>query len=142
MFEKTSPDGKREAGATVEEKEENPTVVVDQGPCDTVVVEEEGEETDPDTTAPPPPPYSDFTNGQKIGTTLMVSFLAIISPLSGQIYLPALNSLAESLNVPVSYISLTITTFMVSPPLPFFPLVIRASSRRRDRSLTGGTPTP
>jgi hypothetical protein len=59
------------------------------------------------------PPYSSFTNGQKIAITLTVSFLALISPLSGQIYLPALEALAESLNVPVSYINLTITTFMV-----------------------------
>ncbi|KJR85261.1 MFS transporter [Sporothrix schenckii 1099-18] len=62
---------------------------------------------------PPPPPYSRFTHRQKIGITLTVSFLAIISPLSGQIYLPALNSLATDLHVPISSINLTITTFMI-----------------------------
>ena len=70
---------------------------------------------------PPEPPYSTFTNAQKIMITLTVSFLAIISPLSGQIYLPALDQLATDLHVPISYINLTITTFMVcrkhcSPP--------------------------
>ncbi len=58
-------------------------------------------------------PYSCFTHRQKIAITLTISFLAIISPLSGQIYLPALNSLAEDLHVSVSSINLTITTFMV-----------------------------
>lgn len=59
------------------------------------------------------PPYSRFTHRQKIGITLSVSFLAIISPLSGQIYLPALNELATDLHVSVSQINLTITAFMV-----------------------------
>ena len=61
----------------------------------------------------PEPPYSSFTHGQKIAITLTVSFLAIISPLSGQVYLPALNSLAEDLHVSVSSINLTITAFMI-----------------------------
>lgn len=74
---------------------------------------EVGTSTEPEDEGPPPPPYSRFTHRQKIGITLTVSFLAIISPLSGQIYLPALNSLAEDLHVPVSSINLTITTFMV-----------------------------
>ncbi|CAK7209603.1 hypothetical protein SCUCBS95973_000496 [Sporothrix curviconia] len=68
---------------------------------------------EPQLEEPSPPPYSRFTHRQKIGITLTVSFLAIISPLSGQIYLPALNSLATDLNVPVSSINLTITTFMI-----------------------------
>ncbi|CAK7263896.1 hypothetical protein SEPCBS57363_000800 [Sporothrix epigloea] len=59
------------------------------------------------------PPYSRFTHRQKIGITLSVSFLAIISPLSGQIYLPALNELATDLHVSVSRINLTITAFMI-----------------------------
>ncbi|CAK7265624.1 hypothetical protein SEPCBS119000_001608 [Sporothrix epigloea] len=58
-------------------------------------------------------PYSRFTHRQKIGITLGVSFLAIISPLSGQIYLPALNELATDLHVSVSQINLTITAFMI-----------------------------
>ncbi|OAA59624.1 Major facilitator superfamily domain, general substrate transporter [Niveomyces insectorum RCEF 264] len=61
----------------------------------------------------PAPPYSTFTNRQKIAITLTVSFLAIISPLSGQVYLPALNAIADDLHVPVSDINLTITTFMI-----------------------------
>ena len=59
------------------------------------------------------PPYSIFTNRQKVSITLLVSFLALISPLSGQIYLPALDPISESLNVSINLINLTITTFMV-----------------------------
>jgi hypothetical protein len=84
-----------------------------------VAPEKEGEagaSAGPEDEGPPPPPYSRFTHRQKIGITLTVSFLAIISPLSGQIYLPALNSLATDLHVPVSSINLTITTFMVGVP--------------------------
>lgn len=86
-----------------------------------VAPEKEGEgglSANPEDEGPPPPPYSRFTHRQKIGITLTVSFLAIISPLSGQIYLPALNSLATDLHVPVSSINLTITTFMVRPSPP------------------------
>ena len=82
-----------------------------------VAPEKEGEagtSAEPEDEGPPLPPYSRFTHRQKICITLTVSFLAIISPLSGQIYLPALNSLATDLHVPVSSINLTITTFMVS----------------------------
>ena len=66
-----------------------------------------------ETESAPAPPYSTFTNAQKIGITLTVSFLALISPLSGQVYLPALDPIAQDLHVPISYINLTITTFMV-----------------------------
>ncbi len=122
MFGK-SLDSKTTACVASEEKK----TVVEQGPCDTLVVEEVGTDSESTTASPedtkdeaqtpaeaPEPLYSIFTRRQKIATTLLVSFLAIISPLSGQIYLPALESLATSLDVSVSYINLTITTFMVS----------------------------
>jgi len=106
-----------------EEKE-----AVEQQPCDAAVMVEEVQ-TDSDTAdspidskespvEAPQPLYSTFTKGQKIAITLTVSFLAIISPLSGQIYLPALDSIAHDLQVPISYVNLTITTFMVLPWCP------------------------
>ncbi|KAI0114602.1 MFS general substrate transporter [Hypoxylon sp. NC0597] len=59
------------------------------------------------------PPYSIFTDREKALMILMVSFTAMISPLSGAIYLPALPSLARDLNVSTSLINLTVTTYMV-----------------------------
>ena len=74
--------------------------------------------TGPEVALEPPapalePPYSVFTHWQKVGITLMVSFFALISPLSGQIYLPALTQLSDDLGVTISLINLTITTYMV-----------------------------
>ncbi|KAH8899331.1 MFS general substrate transporter [Thozetella sp. PMI_491] len=77
-----------------------------EGPETTVTPAGEGGET-------PSPLYSTFTRPQKIAITLSVSFLAIISPLSGQIYLPALGELSKDLGVSLDLLSLTITTFMI-----------------------------
>ncbi|KAI1412789.1 major facilitator superfamily domain-containing protein [Hypoxylon sp. FL1857] len=44
---------------------------------------------------------------------LMVSFTAMISPLSGAMYLPALPSLSRDLNVSTSLINLTVTTYLI-----------------------------
>lgn len=58
-------------------------------------------------------PYSIFTHSQKIFIVLAVSFMAIISPLSGSAYLPALPAIAEDLNVSNNLINLTVTTYLV-----------------------------
>jgi hypothetical protein len=60
------------------------------------------------------PPYSIYSNGQKIAIILSVSFMAIISPLSGAIYLPAIPALSQDLNVSASLINLTVTTYLAS----------------------------
>ncbi len=60
------------------------------------------------------PPYSTLSEPIKISIILTASFAAIISPISSSIYLPALNSLADDLNVSVTLITLTITTYLVS----------------------------
>lgn len=57
--------------------------------------------------------YSVFTEREKIMTVLMVSFIGLFSPLSANIYYPALNSLANDLHVSIIMITLTITTYMV-----------------------------
>ncbi|KAI1781535.1 MFS general substrate transporter [Hypoxylon cercidicola] len=62
---------------------------------------------------PPEPPYSVYTHREKASMILLVSFTAIISPLSGAIYLPVLPSLARDLNVSQSLINLTVTTYLI-----------------------------
>lgn len=58
-------------------------------------------------------PYSIWTYREKLAMVLLVSFMALISPMSGQIYLPALPLLARDLDVSASLINLTITTYVV-----------------------------
>ncbi|KAI0836910.1 MFS general substrate transporter [Hypoxylon sp. FL0890] len=59
------------------------------------------------------PPYSIFTHREKAVMILMVSFTAMISPLSGAVYLPVMPSLARDLNVSTSLINLTVTTYLI-----------------------------
>ncbi|KAH2125651.1 hypothetical protein KXW75_003154 [Aspergillus fumigatus] len=59
------------------------------------------------------PPYCILSERKKIFVILLVSFAAIISPISSSIYFPALNSLAKDLNVSVSLINITITTYLI-----------------------------
>jgi len=59
------------------------------------------------------PPHSIFENYQKSFIVATASFAAMSSPLSGNIYYPALQTLADQLNVSLTLISLTITTYLV-----------------------------
>lgn len=61
----------------------------------------------------PAPAYSVFTTWQKRSLVLASALAAFFSPLSAQIYLPALNSIAEDLNITDSQVNLTITTYMI-----------------------------
>lgn len=58
--------------------------------------------------------YSAFTLWEKRGIVLGAAIGAFLSPLTGQIYLPALPVVAADLDVSIAKINLTITTFMVS----------------------------
>ncbi|CAH0057338.1 unnamed protein product [Clonostachys solani] len=58
-------------------------------------------------------PYTIFSAREKASIIVLVSFLAIISPLSGSVYLPALTSIADSLQVSISLVNLTITTYLI-----------------------------
>ncbi len=62
---------------------------------------------------PPEPLYCILSEPAKISVILIASFAAIISPISGSIYFPALDSLAHDLDVSVSLITLTITAYLV-----------------------------
>jgi hypothetical protein len=57
--------------------------------------------------------YSIFTTTQKRLIILAAALASSFSPLSANIYYPAINSIAKDLNVGPSQINLTITTYMV-----------------------------
>lgn len=59
-------------------------------------------------------PYCVLPESEKIFIMLLVSFAAIISPISSSIYFPALNNLASDLNFSISMINISITTYLVS----------------------------
>lgn len=64
------------------------------------------------------PLHSVMPNGEKTFVIMAGSFAALFSPLSSSIYLPALPSLASDMNVSVSLINLTITTYLVMSTEP------------------------
>lgn len=75
------------------------------------------QEKQPEVVAPPPEaPYTIFTSAEKRFIILMVSLGACFSPLSSNIYYPALNTLATDLKVSESLINLSLTTYMVMTP--------------------------
>ncbi|KOS23177.1 Quinidine resistance protein 2 [Escovopsis weberi] len=60
-----------------------------------------------------PPKYSVFTTWEKRGMALAAAVTAIFSPLSAQIYLPALNVISKDLGLSNAKVNLTITTYMI-----------------------------
>lgn len=60
-----------------------------------------------------PPPYSIYTLWEKRFIVLGASLSAFFSPLTAQIYLPALPTLSKDFNVSASQINLTVTTYMI-----------------------------
>ena len=60
------------------------------------------------------PLFSAFSNAEKLTAIYMVSFVAMISPLAGTVYYPALPTLAKHYNVSESLIQLTITVYQAS----------------------------
>ncbi|KAJ3987623.1 major facilitator superfamily domain-containing protein [Lentinula detonsa] len=61
----------------------------------------------------PEPLYSTFPKSQKFLILIVGSFAGLVSPLTGSIYLPALNSIAADLGVRTSLVNLTITTYQI-----------------------------
>jgi hypothetical protein len=57
--------------------------------------------------------YSVFTDSQRRYIVFMASWAGFFSPVSSQIYFPALNTLAKDLHVSNSLINLTLTSYMV-----------------------------
>ncbi|KAJ4479024.1 major facilitator superfamily domain-containing protein [Lentinula aciculospora] len=77
------------------------------------------------------PLYSTFPRSQKIFILIIGSFAGLVSPLTGSIYLPALNSIAADLGVRTSLVNLTITTYQVFQGLAPSFLASLADSRGR-----------
>jgi len=65
------------------------------------------------TTSSNAPPHSVFTSGQKKFIVFMASWAGFFSPVSANIYFPALNALAADLNVSYTLINLTLTSYMI-----------------------------
>ncbi|MCJ1408132.1 hypothetical protein MMC19_002205 [Ptychographa xylographoides] len=59
------------------------------------------------------PPYSTFTTNTKKLIILTASLAAFFSPLTSQIYFPALNTISADLKVSNTLINLTVTTYMI-----------------------------
>lgn len=57
--------------------------------------------------------YSIYESKAKILIVVTASIAGFFSPLSANIYLPALNTLADQLHVSNTLINLTVTTYMV-----------------------------
>ncbi|KAK3693414.1 major facilitator superfamily domain-containing protein [Podospora appendiculata] len=62
---------------------------------------------------PGPPPYHVFTTRQKWQLVYIVSLAGLFSPLSSNIYFPALGAIATELNTSISLVALTVTIYMV-----------------------------
>ena len=67
----------------------------------------------PDST-PNADPFSVYAAKQKKVILVAGSFAAFFSPVSSNIYFPALNTIAKDLHVSLSQINLTVTTYQVS----------------------------
>lgn len=58
-------------------------------------------------------PFSSFTLWEKRAIVSVASFGGFLSPLTTNIYFPALNTIAADLDVTISKVNLTITTYMI-----------------------------
>ncbi|KAJ5183112.1 hypothetical protein N7492_000728 [Penicillium capsulatum] len=61
----------------------------------------------------PPPPYHVFSRSRKLQMVCIVSLAAIFSPLSSNIYFPALGMISKEMNVSMSLTTLTVTVYMI-----------------------------
>ena len=59
-------------------------------------------------------PHSIYTKNQKRMMVIAAAVASTFSPITGNIYLPALNSVAHDLKVSNSVVTLTVTFYMVS----------------------------
>ena len=57
--------------------------------------------------------YSGFTKAQKRWIVLLVAFAGMFSPLSSFIYYPAIHTITLDLNVTITLVNLTVTSYMI-----------------------------
>ncbi|OIW32725.1 chloramphenicol resistance protein [Coniochaeta ligniaria NRRL 30616] len=62
---------------------------------------------------PSGPAYSSFSKPMKRWIIAMVSISSFVSPMTANIYFPALNPIANDLGVSINLINLTLTTYMI-----------------------------
>jgi multidrug resistance protein len=72
-----------------------------------------GQQLERATTTASEKPFSSFTLWQKRMIVVVASLGGFISPLTTNIYFPALNTIAADLGVSISALNLTITTYMI-----------------------------
>jgi multidrug resistance protein len=83
-------------------------------------------------------PYSSFTSKQKIVIVLVATLGGSFSPFTANIYFPAIDTLSKALNVSVSQINLTVTTYMIFQGLsPSFTSAIADDYGRRPGYIIG-----
>lgn len=86
------------------------------------------EEASGDTNAP----WSIWSSKQRKLIILTASFASLLSPLSGQIYFPALDTIAKDLHVSNSLVNLSITTYLIFQAIaPTFTAQLSDSLGRR-----------
>jgi hypothetical protein len=86
--------------------------IIDPEPASEKPVKKEDSTTDE--------PHSVYTTNQKRAIILAASIASFFSPLSANIYLPALNTLATDLHVSNTLITLTVTSYLVRHTSHFF----------------------
>jgi hypothetical protein len=68
------------------------------------------------TSVGPDKPYTIFTKKQKVAIIVAAAIASFFSPMSANIYVPALNSVAADFHVSNTQINLTLTTYLVCGP--------------------------
>jgi hypothetical protein len=59
------------------------------------------------------PAYTIFSNGQKLLIILIATLASVFSPLSANIYYPALSAIQKELGVSEAMLNMTITSYVV-----------------------------
>ncbi|KAI0653268.1 MFS general substrate transporter [Cubamyces menziesii] len=94
-------------------------VLADAGPETEKSPDDQGARTPAPTAAnanvpePPPKPYSVFTRSEKWFIVAVTGFAAMFSPLTTNIYFPAIPTIAAAFHKSVELINLTVTVYMV-----------------------------
>lgn len=84
--------------------------------------------------------YSIFTTTEKRSIVFLAAFGAFFSPLSAQIYYPALDALSRDLHVSITEVNLTVTTYMVRNRIVNPPLLLMTEKLTARRSFKESRP--
>lgn len=113
----SSRDRFNEGDRKCDASEEDDTAIVEDG-TEPVVEADKDPETSEDDYGQPlhrvdTKPYSVFTHGEKRIIIFCAGVCSFLSPISAQIYFPALNAISTDLGVSYDLVNLTITTYLV-----------------------------